>query len=81
MVEVLYKLGVLYHVGEEPVLEQMRLIVLPLCERPLTLSGVVALVEQLLEDLHGMLVRNDSFTVELILTITEADNVVCLRIL
>ena len=81
MVEVLYKLGVLHHVGEEPVLEQMRLVVLPLCERPLTLSGVVALVEQLLEDLHGMLVRNDSLTVELILTITEADNVVCLGIL
>lgn len=54
----------------------MSLIILPLGQCPLALRGIFLLVEELLEDFHGLLIRNDSLAVKLVFTITEPDDVV-----
>jgi hypothetical protein len=81
VIELLYKFGVLDHESKQTVLEQMSFIIFPLCKRPLTLSGILFLIKEFVEYLHGLLVRNNSFTVELILTVSEPDNVVTLVII
>lgn len=54
----------------------MSLVILPLCEGPLTLSGILLFVEQLVEYLHGLLVRNDSTAIELVFSVPEPNDVV-----
>jgi hypothetical protein len=58
----------------------MSFVVFPLSKGPLTLSWILFLIEEFVEYLHGLLVRNDSFTIELIFTVSEPYNVVTLVI-
>ena len=57
----------------------MRLIILPLCECPLALCWILLLIEELVKYFHGLLVRNNSFAVELVLPIFESDYVFQVR--
>lgn len=75
VLEVLHELAVLDHESEQAVLEQVRLVVLPLGQSSLTLRRIVALVQQLLEDVHGVLVRYDAAAIELVLSVAELDDV------
>lgn len=67
---------VLDDVGKQPVLEQVRLVLLPLSLRPLALVGVLLFLQQLFVDLHGLLIRDDAIAEELVLAVLESDNVV-----
>lgn len=51
----------------------MSLIIFPLSKGPLTLSWVLLLIQKFVENLHCLFIRNDSFTIELVLTISESD--------
>ena len=53
----------------------MSLIIFPLGQRPLTLSWVLLLVEELFEYLHGLLVRDDALAVELVLMVSKSYNI------
>ena len=56
LVEVFNVFLILDHEGEETVLEEMSLIVFPLGQSPLALGRILLLVDQLIEDLHCLLV-------------------------
>ena len=56
LVEVFNVFLILDHEGEETVLEEMSLVVFPLGEGPLALGRILLLVDQLVEDLHSLLV-------------------------
>ena len=73
--EVLDTPVLLDHIGEQSILEEVSLIVLPLSERALALEGVLGLVVQLLEDVLGLLVADDRFAVELVLAATEPHDI------
>ena len=75
VVEIFNEFGVLHHVREEAVLEEVRLVIFPLSQSPQTLRGIFLLFEQLVKDLHGLLVGNDAFTVELVLPVFEPDHI------
>ena len=75
VLEVLHELTVLDHEREQAVLEEVRLVVLPLGESSLALRRIVALVQKLLEDVHGVLVRYDTSAIELVLFVAELDDV------
>ena len=54
----------------------MCLIILPLRECPLTLRRILFLVQELVEDLHRLLIRYDAFAIELVFSVPEANDVV-----
>lgn len=56
LVEVFDVFGILDHESEETVLEEMSLVVFPLGQSPLALGRILLLVDQLVEDLHSLLV-------------------------
>lgn len=76
VIKLLYELGILDHEREKTILEQMCLVILPLCECPLTLCWVLFLIKKLVKDLHGLLVGYDAFAIELILSVPEPYDVV-----
>jgi hypothetical protein len=53
----------------------MRLIIFPLSQCSETLGRIFLLLKQFVKYFHGLLVRNDAFTVELVLPILEPDDV------
>ena len=75
VVKILNELGILNHEGKESILEEVRLIILPLSQRAQRLSRILLLFEEFIEYFHGLLIRNDAFAVELVLTVFEPDNV------
>lgn len=75
VIEVLHKLRVLDQESKKSILKQMSLIILPLCQGPQTLRRVLLLLEQLVEYLHSLVIRNDPLAIELILPILEPDDV------
>jgi hypothetical protein len=76
IIELFDKLGILNHKRKQPILEQMRLIILPLSECPLALCWILLLVEELVKDFHRLLIRYDTLAIELVLSIPEANDVV-----
>lgn len=76
VIELFDKLGILDHEGKQSILEQMCLIILPLSKSSLTLCGIFLLVEELVEYFHGLFVRYDALAVELVLSVSEPDDVV-----
>ena len=75
VIEVLHKLRVLDQESKKSILKQMSLIILPLCQGPQTLRRILLLLEQLVEYLHSLVIRNDPLAIELILPILEPDDV------
>lgn len=75
VVEIFNEFGVLYHEGEEAVLEQVSLVIFPLGQRSETLRRIFLLFEQLVEYFHGLFVRNDPLAVELVLPVLEPDHI------
>ena len=53
----------------------MSLVVFPLGEGPLALGRILLLVDQLVEDLHSLLVWNYTLAVKLVLSVSEPDDV------
>ena len=58
----------------------MSLVILPLRKCSLTLSRVFFLVEELVKYLHGLFIRNNALAIELVLAVSEPDNVVTLAV-
>ena len=52
----------------------MSLIVFPLGESPLGLSGVLLFVDKFAKDLNGPLITDDAAAVELVLSFLEPDH-------
>ena len=75
VVEIFNELRVLNHEGEEAILEQMGFIVFPLSQRSQALRGILLLLEQFIENLHGLLIGNDSLAVELVFFVFEPDDI------
>lgn len=75
IIKIFNELRVLDHKRKEPILEQMRLIVLPLGQRAQALRRILLLLQQLVEYFHCLLVRDDTFPVELVLSVFEADHI------
>jgi hypothetical protein len=55
----------------------MRLIVLPLGQGPLTMCRVLFLVEEFIENFHGLLIRDDALTIKLVFPVTESNHIIC----
>lgn len=58
----------------------MSLVILPLRKCSLTLSRVFFLVEELVKYFHGLFIRNNALAIELVLAVSEPDNVVTLAV-
>ena len=76
VIELLDVLGVFDHKCEKAILEKMRFIILPLSESPLALRWILLLIEELVKYLHGLFVGDNSFTVKLVLSVPELNDVV-----
>ena len=53
----------------------MRLVVLPLSQGPQALSRILLLFEQLIENLHGLLIGYDALAIKLVLPVFESDDI------